>query len=204
MVWGNGRLSDLIFENHPFFIEKWPIFDQFLPEVIQIVFIMTFEWSKWVVKPVKLKKSFRLEFFSSWTVKLLFDIFRRLSYSFLSDLKSNLGVHWVYLFHETNMNSISASRFYNEFTVCFSNSLWILFFANHYVFTISFANSLDVSRIFYESTICFVLSLARYPYSTSLMMGSSRRLRENRVLTIDRPVGHSLHNFYCRSHKLFQ
>ena len=29
MVWGNGRLSDLIFENHPFYIEKWPIFDQF-------------------------------------------------------------------------------------------------------------------------------------------------------------------------------
>ena len=29
MVWGNGRLSYLIWKNHPFFIEKWPIFDRF-------------------------------------------------------------------------------------------------------------------------------------------------------------------------------
>ena len=29
MVLGNGRLSYLLFKNHPFFIEKWPIFGQF-------------------------------------------------------------------------------------------------------------------------------------------------------------------------------
>ena len=59
-------------------------------------------------------------------------------------------------------------------------------------------------RVVVSETDGAVLSLARYPYGTSLMMGSSRRLRVNRVLTIDRPVGHSLHNLYCRSHKLFQ
>ena len=32
-----------------------------------------------------------------------------------------------------------------------------------------------------------------YPYGTSLEMGSSRRLRADRVLTIDRPVEYSLH-----------
>ena len=39
-------------------------------------------------------------FFSLWTVKLLFVIFGRLSYSFLLDLKSNLSVHWVYNFRD--------------------------------------------------------------------------------------------------------
>ena len=62
----------------------------------------------------------------------------------------------------------------------------------------------SIFRIAVSETDGAVLSLARYPYGTSLMMGSSRRLRENRVLTIDRPVGHSLHNFHCRSHKYFQ
>ena len=52
-----------------------------------------------------LKKIFRLEFFSSWTVKLLFAIFGRLNYSFLSDLKSNLSVHWVYFFISELMQS---------------------------------------------------------------------------------------------------
>ena len=62
----------------------------------------------------------------------------------------------------------------------------------------------SIFRIAVSETDGAVLSLARYPYGTSLMMGSSRRLREKRVLTIDRPVGHSLHNFHCRSHKYFQ
>ena len=58
-----------------------------------------------MVKTVKLKKIFRLEFFSSWTVKLLFVIFGRLSYSFLSDPKSNLSAHWVYIMNfETDKN----------------------------------------------------------------------------------------------------
>ena len=44
-------------------------------------------------------------------------------------------------------------------------------------------------RVVVSETDGAVLSLAWYPYGTTLMMGSSRRLRENRVLTIDRPVG---------------
>ena len=35
--------------------------------------------------------------FSSWTVKLLFVVFGRLSYSFFRDVKSNLSVHAVYI-----------------------------------------------------------------------------------------------------------
>ena len=62
----------------------------------------------------------------------------------------------------------------------------------------------SVLRVAVSETDGAVLSLARYPYGTTLMMGSSRRLRENRVLTIDRPVGQPLHNLYCRSHKYFQ
>ena len=46
---------------------------------------------------MKLKKIFRLQFFSSWTVKLLFVVFGRLSYSFFTDVKSNLSVPPVYI-----------------------------------------------------------------------------------------------------------
>ena len=51
---------------------------------------------KWEVKTVELKKFFLLQFFWSWTVKFLSVIFGRLSYSFFTDVKSNLSVHWVY------------------------------------------------------------------------------------------------------------
>ena len=42
MVWGNGQLSYLILKNHTFFTEKWPIFDRFLPKVVQMVSTVTF------------------------------------------------------------------------------------------------------------------------------------------------------------------
>ena len=45
---------------------------------------------------MKIKIFFRSHFFSSWTVKLLFVVFGRLSYSFFTDVKSKVSVHAVY------------------------------------------------------------------------------------------------------------
>lgn len=56
-------------------------------------------------------------------------------------------------------------------------------------------------RTDHHALCCCVPFLWIITYDTCLIMGSSRRLRVNRILTSDRPVGHSLHYFYSRSHK---
>ena len=71
------------------------------------------------------------------------------------------------------LNTLSLSRFYYLFTVSFSNSPWIHFFAksqwthyffaislwNHYIFRKFTFNTLSFSRIFYVYTIYFAILL---------------------------------------------
>ena len=71
-----------------------------------------------------------------------------------------------YRFREINKNSLSASRFHNEFTVCFVNPLQIHIFRqitmhllsatrNHYIVH----NSLSRELTFFELTFFFTISL---------------------------------------------
>ena len=72
------------------------------------------------------------------------------------------------LFREINLNSLSPSRFHNEFTVFFANPLWIhVFSPNHYGFTICYAISLWTHYLFYDNTIN-TLSASRFYYKFTM------------------------------------
>ena len=113
MILGNGRLSYILWKNGRFLAENDRFSDRFLArggsngisnDVFSISVIKNCIYNKGKLISAKItaqnsgiRGNFAwITFFSLWTVKLLFVIFGRLSYTFFTDKICNLSVQPVY------------------------------------------------------------------------------------------------------------